>query len=192
MRSGKVTVALITWFVLMLAAMMGILYELYAAKWGSTNSRRVAPHSSNMHSHETGRREHAATAALRILPSSKGSSTAYHSISTAMPALSWGFSEPPSAIPFVLWQTYKTWELPKPAQDAAASWTGLNPDLASRIYSDPEASNFMLRTLGAEVLAIYEGFPLGVMRADFWRYSILWAQGGIYADIDTSCARPVK
>ena len=45
----------------------------------------------------------------------------------------------------------------------------------------------MSRTLGAEMLAIYHSFPLGVMRADFFRYAMLLDQGGIYADVDTAC-----
>lgn len=28
-------------------------------------------------------------------------------------------------------------------------------------------------------------FPKGVMVADFWRYSIMYTHGGIYADLDT-------
>ena len=102
-------------------------------------------------------------------------------------AASWGHSPAPSVIPLVLWQTYKTRDLPEPAQDAAASWTDLNRDLASRFYSDAEAADFMSRTLGAEMLAIYHSFPLGVMRADFFRYAMLLDQGGIYADVDTAC-----
>lgn len=30
------------------------------------------------------------------------------------------------------------------------------------------------------------------MRADFWRYAILYARGGIYTDIDTKCIKPVQ
>ena len=105
------------------------------------------------------------------------------------PVSSWEHSAAaPSAIPSVIWQTYKTRHLlPAAAQEAVGSWMSLNPDLASRFYSDAEASDFMSRTLGAEVLAIYERFPLGVMRADFFRYAILLDQGGVYADVDAVC-----
>lgn len=30
----------------------------------------------------------------------------------------------------------------------------------------------------------YKALPLGVMKADTWRYAVLWLHGGIYADID--------
>ena len=33
-------------------------------------------------------------------------------------------------------------------------------------------------------VAAYRSFPLGVMRADMWRYAVLYDRGGLYADID--------
>lgn len=38
---------------------------------------------------------------------------------------------------------------------------------------------------------VYRSFPLGVMRADFWRLAILYVHGGLYSDVDTRCIRPV-
>jgi mannosyltransferase OCH1-like enzyme len=32
---------------------------------------------------------------------------------------------------------------------------------------------------------MFKEYPIGVMRADFWRYAILYIYGGIYLDIDT-------
>ena len=43
------------------------------------------------------------------------------------------------------------------------------------------------RTLGPRAYAVYSSFPIGVMKADFFRYAVLLAHGGIYADVDTSC-----
>ncbi len=34
---------------------------------------------------------------------------------------------------------------------------------------------------------MFRAYPLGVMRADFWRYAILFAHGGLYADMDCRC-----
>jgi mannosyltransferase OCH1-like enzyme len=42
------------------------------------------------------------------------------------------------------------------------------------------------------VYAIYAAYPLAVMRADFWRLAVLYAHGGIYADVDTKCLTPVQ
>ena len=39
--------------------------------------------------------------------------------------------------------------------------------------------------------AVFESFPLGVMRADMWRYSVIHAQGGIYADVSCLFAHAI-
>jgi alpha 1,6-mannosyltransferase len=58
--------------------------------------------------------------------------------------------------------------------------------------NDTEASAFIRTFYGSAVAAIYDTFPVGVMRGDFWRYAILYAYGGIYADVDTECVRPLS
>ena len=35
-----------------------------------------------------------------------------------------------------------------------------------------------------ETYTAYRSFPLGVMRADMWRYAVLYKRGGLYADVD--------
>jgi hypothetical protein len=40
-------------------------------------------------------------------------------------------------------------------------------------------------------LAAYLAFPHAVMRADFFRYAALYRHGGLYADIDMECVRPM-
>lgn len=40
------------------------------------------------------------------------------------------------------------------------------------------------------VLEAYESLPLPILKADFFRYLILLARGGIYADIDTQALQP--
>ncbi len=70
------------------------------------------------------------------------------------------------------------------------TWKAQNPELEMRLQSDVEAAAFIHETLGASTLAMYRAFPLGVMRADFWHYAVLFARGGIYADVDTTCEVP--
>ena len=35
-------------------------------------------------------------------------------------------------------------------------------------------------------------FPLPVMKADFWRYCVLYINGGIYADLDAKPLIPIN
>lgn len=41
-----------------------------------------------------------------------------------------------------------------------------------------------------DVLEAYEALPKAILKADFFRYLILLARGGIYSDIDTQVIRP--
>jgi len=50
--------------------------------------------------------------------------------------------------------------------------------------SDADALAFVKANFDKSVLDAFQGFPLGVMRADFWRYLVLYIHGGLYADID--------
>lgn len=71
------------------------------------------------------------------------------------------------------------------------SWKQLNPALKVTLANDTEAAAFVDSFYGPEVAQLYAAYPLGVMRADFWRYAVLYAYGGIYSDIDTQCLQPV-
>lgn len=91
--------------------------------------------------------------------------------------------------PAYIWQTWK-WS---PAnQEFAfraeeASWTELHPGFVHEVITDQVAVH-LLRVLYAaipEVLEAYHALPQPVLKADFFRYLILLARGGIYSDIDT-------
>ncbi|KAK0733844.1 nucleotide-diphospho-sugar transferase [Lasiosphaeria miniovina] len=91
--------------------------------------------------------------------------------------------------PAYIWQTWK-WT---PAhgefqfREQEASWTEQHPGFIHEVITDQVAVN-LLRLLYAsvpEVLEAYEALPLPVLKADFFRYLILLARGGIYSDIDT-------
>jgi alpha 1,6-mannosyltransferase len=95
--------------------------------------------------------------------------------------------------PAYIWQTWKT----TPAdgnfdfREQEASWTEQHPGFIHEVITDDVAVN-LLRLLYAsvpEVLEAYDALPLPVLKADFFRYLILLARGGIYSDIDTSAIR---
>ncbi|EGS23006.1 alpha-1,6-mannosyltransferase-like protein [Thermochaetoides thermophila DSM 1495] len=95
--------------------------------------------------------------------------------------------------PGYIWQTWK-WT---PAQgeftfrEQEASWTEKHPGFIHEVITDQVAVH-LIRLLYAsvpEVIEAYESLPLAVLKADFFRYLILFARGGIYTDIDTSAIR---
>ncbi|KAI0897545.1 glycosyltransferase family 32 protein [Annulohypoxylon nitens] len=94
-----------------------------------------------------------------------------------------------SKFPAYIWQTWK-WT---PAngeftfRDQEASWTMQHPGFVHEVITDQVAVH-LIRLLYApipEVLEAYNALPQPVLKADFFRYLILLARGGIYSDIDT-------
>lgn len=62
----------------------------------------------------------------------------------------------------------------------------------SQVITDDVASLLVdhLYARVPDVLAAYNALPLPILKADFFRYLILLARGGVYSDIDTQVIRP--
>lgn len=95
--------------------------------------------------------------------------------------------------PAYIWQTWKY----TPAQkeftfrEAEATWTQLHPGFTHEVITDEVAASLVKLFYAAvpEVLEAYEAMPLPVLKADFFRYLILLARGGVYSDIDTAAIK---
>ncbi|KAL8941047.1 MAG: hypothetical protein Q9211_001984 [Gyalolechia sp. 1 TL-2023] len=94
--------------------------------------------------------------------------------------------------PAYIWQTWKytpaSGEFGDNFRAAEASWTEKHPGFVHEVVTDTAAVS-LLKYLYAsvpEVLEAYNALPLPVLKADFFRYLILLARGGIYTDIDTT------
>jgi mannosyltransferase OCH1-like enzyme len=93
-----------------------------------------------------------------------------------------------------IWQTYKTKELPKEAAAAKATWVEKNPERLYFLYDDKDIENYIISHWSAEnkdMYEFYKNLPVGVMKADLWRYLILATHGGVYSDIDSECLKPI-
>lgn len=100
--------------------------------------------------------------------------------------------DPEAKFPAYIWQTWKytpaSGEFADSFRSAEASWTEKHPGFVHEVVTD-EAAVYLLRHLYAsvpEVVEAYKALPVPVMKADFFRYLILLARGGIYTDIDTT------
>jgi len=97
--------------------------------------------------------------------------------------------------PAYIWQTWKftpaEGEFGESFRPAEASWSELHPGFVHEVVTDNEAV-YLLKHLYAsvpEVIEAYQALPIAVLKADFFRYLILLARGGIYSDIDTTAIR---
>lgn len=93
--------------------------------------------------------------------------------------------------PAYVWQTWKytpaSGDFGDQFRPAEASWSEKHPGFIHEVITDEVAVHLLrhLYTSVPEVLEAYRLLPLAVLRADFFRYLILLARGGIYSDIDT-------
>lgn len=97
--------------------------------------------------------------------------------------------------PAYIWQTWKTTPADGDFGDGLrgqeASWTEKHPDFVHEVITDQVAVN-LIRYLYAsipEIQEAYKALPIPVLKADFFRYLILLARGGIYSDIDTEALK---
>ena len=95
-------------------------------------------------------------------------------------------------IPKIIWQTYKDQSVDDLAKPFIQSWKQLNPEFRYEFQTDSDIDSFMEEHFDAKTVDVFRAFPLGVMRADMWRYAVLYVHGGIYADIDAECLIPAK
>ncbi|KAF2635288.1 hypothetical protein P280DRAFT_523374 [Massarina eburnea CBS 473.64] len=100
-----------------------------------------------------------------------------------------------SKFPAYIWQTWKytpaQGEFSESFREAEASWTIHHPTFVHEVITDDVAVH-LIRHLYAsvpQVLEAYNALPLPVLKADFFRYLILLARGGIYSDIDTAALK---
>jgi mannosyltransferase OCH1-like enzyme len=98
------------------------------------------------------------------------------------------------SIPKRIFQTHKSIEYiqTKPTlQKALQSWKQFVPEFAYHFYTDEMCDEFMKNVMveefGEEIYEAYKKLPIAVMKADLWRYCIVYKYGGIYSDVDTIC-----
>ena len=97
--------------------------------------------------------------------------------------------------PGYIWQTWKvgpsSGAFDEHLRPLEASWTEKHPGFVHEVISDLAAEH-LIRYLFAsvpEVPEAYSAMPIPVLKADFFRYLILLARGGIYSDIDTEALK---
>jgi alpha 1,6-mannosyltransferase len=96
-------------------------------------------------------------------------------------------------IPKIIWQTYKNnfKDLPDYALSAAETWINKNPEWQYNYMSDDDVMDFVRENFGHRWEKIFNSCPVGVMKADIWRIMVLYINGGMYTDLDTTCNVPI-
>ena len=91
-------------------------------------------------------------------------------------------------IPNNIFKTHKSLDFifkNKRLREAHNSWSKwVNKGFSCYFYDDNRCDEFMLNYF-PEIKDAYDKLPLKVMKADLWRYCIIYKYGGIYHDADT-------
>lgn len=89
------------------------------------------------------------------------------------------------AIPKIIFQTFKTNNLPFITRWHINRMIKKNPDYDYQFYDDRRAEHFIKEEFGQEVFSLFRKIEIGAAKADLFRYAILYKKGGIYLDIDS-------
>jgi mannosyltransferase OCH1-like enzyme len=100
--------------------------------------------------------------------------------------------------PRKIWQTWKTGPLMFEERDwtTARSWPEKNPSLRYEVLTDDNEMGYLESQYGPhalnrpDLIDLYRSITAHIIKADLLRYLIMYAEGGIYADIDVESLRP--
>ena len=98
-------------------------------------------------------------------------------------------------IPQKIWQTWHTSAilLEDETKDHARTWQEKNPQYRYELLTDGGAESYVRQNFAEEPLLrdVYLNLTDPILRADFFRYLLLSAEGGVYADVDVECREPI-
>ncbi len=101
--------------------------------------------------------------------------------------------------PRKIWQTWKVNPLRFEERDlnTARSWVGKNPDYRYEVLTDDNDMRYVEYHFGPDgfnrpdIVNFYRDVKAAIVKADLLRYMIMYAEGGLYADIDVEALKPL-
>ena len=105
---------------------------------------------------------------------------------------------PGYTFPQKIWQTWKIDPLLFGITETARAmtWVQKNPQMRYEVITDASDMTYVQEHFGPngfnrpDIVEFYRNIELRIVKADLLRYMILYAEGGIYSDIDVEAIRP--
>ncbi|CDK29158.1 unnamed protein product [Kuraishia capsulata CBS 1993] len=97
-----------------------------------------------------------------------------------------------------VWQTWKVGmdnvKFPSKFKSFSESWTTVNPTYNHMIVPDDAVPDMIAQMYATtpEISKTFHLLPSPIMKADFFRYLVLFARGGVYSDMDTVALKPIS
>eukprot|EP00877_Chromochloris_zofingiensis_P006659 jgi/Chrzof1/2246/Cz11g08085.t1 len=98
--------------------------------------------------------------------------------------------ESDGVIPKIIHQSWKNRDLPLAFQAGRESWVQHNKGWDYKLWTD-EDNQQLVATHFPWFLHTYDSFARNIMRADVARYMYMYMYGGVYADLDVECLKPM-
>lgn len=96
-------------------------------------------------------------------------------------------------IPANVYQTWETRKLTRRLHKSVSEWRQLNPELSFHLYDVEARDAYMKAAWGHRaIFSVYKNANFGPLRADIFRYCILFERGGFYFDISKGVSRPLR
>jgi len=95
-------------------------------------------------------------------------------------------------IPSICYQTWTNEFLGRTHHSEVLKFRDINTDLSWKLFIDSEMTEYMWEHWGHHpIYSIYDKAIFGPMKADIFRYCILFDRGGYYFDISKGCKIPI-
>lgn len=102
--------------------------------------------------------------------------------------------------PKKIWQTWKTNPLQFEERDSstARAWVQKNPDFRYEVLTDTNDVSYVEQHFGPggfnrpDIVDMYRNINATIIKADLLRYMVMYAEGGVYADIDVEALKPIS
>ena len=95
--------------------------------------------------------------------------------------------EPKTEIPYNIFQTWHTLNLPFYMKQNVDLLKNDNPSFNYYLYDDAMCRDFIQSYYDEDTLYAFDTLIPGAYKADLWRYCVLYVYGGIYLDIKYKC-----
>lgn len=97
----------------------------------------------------------------------------------------------PQIIPRVIYQTWYTRDLHPKVQETRQNMRKINPGYEFKLFLDSEMDDFVKHNFEQRVVNAYMKLNIITAKADFWRYLVLYKNGGVYLDMDSAIIKPL-
>lgn len=102
-----------------------------------------------------------------------------------------GAPVPGMAVPRVIHQFWDSTDVPPDIEKLMQSWREMNPGWELKLHNDATAAALLEAHFPQPVLTAFRRTHEPAQRADLFRLAVLALEGGVYADSDDRCLRPL-